>query len=277
MKKRSLENKKIGIVGVGMVGGALLHYFQSQGIIPLLHDPYKKLGSQEELNRADIVFVCVPTPFEKEKGFDMSYVEKSLKLLSPRKAIVIKSTVIPGTTERLQIDYPQHTFFFSPEFLVEEKAIEDMMHPERQIVGFTSSNEHEAQQILDLLPSAPFTKIIPSTEAEMVKYFGNTFLAMKVIFANQMYELCKKLDIDYDLVKDCVSTDKRIGASHLDVRHGGYHGYGGKCLPKDIRALIQFAESVGIDLELHKTVDTLNNNLMEQQGIEDPEQFSKRD
>lgn len=290
MLHKNLENIKLGIAGVGMVGGALLNYFKKQAIEPFIYDPGKGFKSLEELNKAGVIFVCVPTPyrtagsgsgptsFKKDgAGFDLSYVEKTCENLQGEKIVVIKSTVVPGTTEKLQKKYPQHKFLFNPEFLVESRANEDMEKPDRQIVGYTEKSRDIAQMIMDILPNAPFKKIMPATEAEMVKYFGNTFLSMKVIFGCEMYKLCEKLGINYDLVKEGVSADPRIGKSHLDVLHGGYYGYGGKCFPKDMRALIQFADKQGIDLKLHKTAEAINNALMEQQGIADPEIFSKRE
>ena len=77
----------------------------------------------------------------------------------------------------------------------------------------------------------------------------------------------RKIGIDYEMVRECASADKMIGPSHLDIHHKGYFGYGGKCLPKDIRALIRFADEEGIDLKLHKIVEEVNNQLMEEQGI----------
>ena len=260
-----------------MVGGALLKYFETTEMRPVVYDPPKNIGSLEDLNRVNIVFICVPTPFIKERqGFDLSYVEKTVENLTGEKIVVIKSTVLPGTTEDLQKKYPQHTFLFNPEFLVEERAVADMLNPDRQIVGYTKQSKEFAESILRILPKAPYEKVMPATEAEMVKYFGNTFLAVKVIFGCQMHELCQKLGVDYDTVREAASADERIGPSHLDVRHGGYMGYGGKCLPKDTRALIQFADASGVDLRLHKATEELNNALMDKQGIEDPEKFSKR-
>jgi len=121
---------------------------------------------------------------------------------------------------------------------------------------------------MDLLPPAPFSKIIPAAEAEMVKYFGNTFLAVRVIFANQMFDLCQKLGLDYTLVKEAAGADPRIGPSHFNVDQDGYRGYGKKCLPKDTRALIQLADSVGVDMELLKTLEAINHELT---GGEDKE------
>lgn len=277
MQNKSLGAFTIGVVGVGMVGGAVRAYFEGQNVQPFLYDPHKNLGSKEDINRADVIFVCVPTPYTKERGFDLAYVEEhTLPWIEGEKIIVIKSTVVPGTTEKLQKQFPQHKILFNPEFLVEERAVEDMLHPDRQIVGYTEQSKDVAQEILQLLPSAPYEKILPAREAELIKYFGNTFLAVKVIFGNQIYDLCQKLGIDYNIVREAGSADPRIGPSHLDVFHGGYRGYGGKCLPKDIRALLQIADGCGVNLELLKRAEEINNSLMEEQGIDDPEKFSIR-
>ena len=277
MQEKLLKDLKIGIIGVGMVGGALRRYFEKKGVRLFLYDEGKNLSSLEEVNQADVIFICVPTPFNKEKGFDLSCLEKTGQNIKGQKIVVIKSTIWPGTTEKFQKKYPQHKFLFNPEFLVEEKADEGMQNPGRQIIGYTENSRDVSEEILRILPRASFEKIIPATEAEMVKYFGNTFLSTKVIFGNQIYELCQKLGNDYEIVRESASADKRIGPSHLDVRHGGYFGYGGKCLPKDIRALIQFADKNGIDLKLHKAVEEINNQLMKEQGIKDQEKFSKRE
>ncbi|MBU1015361.1 hypothetical protein KKI17_02905 [Patescibacteria group bacterium] len=276
MAQNYLENARIGIIGVGMIGGALQSYFKQKGIIPLAFDPPKGIGSAKELNQADVVFVCVPTPFRKEVGFDPSFVQGALKDLTGEKVVVIKSTVLPGTTEELQKQFFQHRLLFNPEFLVEENALEGMLHPERQIVGYTEKSRDIAETVMRMLPKASYEKVVPSREAEMVKYFGNAFLAVKVIFGNQMYELCQKLGVDYDNVRDAASADPRIGPSHLDVFHGGYRGYGGKCLVKDMRALLHFAERQGVDLGLLLKAEEINNLLLQAQGIDDPEQFSKR-
>ncbi|MGB9598575.1 MAG: hypothetical protein ACPLZH_01895, partial [Minisyncoccales bacterium] len=233
MKEKSLKELKIGIVGVGMVGGALQRYFEKKGKKLFLFDKGKNLGSLNEINQADVIFLCVPTPFDKKKGFDLSYVKEAVSAIREEKIIVIKSTVLPGTTEKLQKEYPQHTFLFNPEFLSELTADQDMEYPDRQIVGFTQKSYSVARDILQILPLAPYEKIMPATEAEMVKYFGNTWFAIKVIFANQIYDLCQKLKIDYDRVMEAASADKRIGRSHLEVWHKGYRGYGGKCLVGD--------------------------------------------
>lgn len=264
---------KIGIVGVGMVGGAVKRYFEKkEGVELFLYDKGRGVGSPEEVNKAEIVFVCVPTPYLKDgRGFDLSYVEETMNMLKGEKVVVIKSTVMPGTTEMLQQKHPHHKILMNPEFLTEETADQDMMYPDRQIVGYTEKSQTVAGDVMQLLPLAPFERILPATEAELVKYFGNTWFAVKVSFANQMYDLAQALGVDYDRMVEAAAADKRIGRTHLNVWHKGYRGYGGKCLPKDIKALIQLADAKGVDLKLHKAAELINNELMRQQGIDDPE------
>lgn len=277
MQEKSLNNLKLGVVGIGMVGGALRSYFEKKGTKLFLYDSGKNIGSIEEVNQADLIFVCVPTPFNEKDGFDLSFVEKACQNIKGNKIIVIKSTVLPGTTENLQKEYSQHKFLFNPEFLTEITAEQDMNYPDRQIIGYTQESHSVAGDIMQILPLAPFEKIMPATEAEVVKYFGNNWFSVKVIFANQVYDLCQKLGINYERIMESAAADKRIGRSHLNVIHNGYRGYGGKCLPKDIRAFIQFADKQGIDMSLYKKVEEINNKLMKEQEIEDPEKFSKRE
>jgi len=275
-----MENKieNIGVIGAGMVGGALIEYFKKQNRELCIYDKGKNFGSMERVNQADLIFICVPTPFDKEKqSFDLTHVEESCNNISGNKIIVIKSTVLPGTTQKLQEKYPQHRFLFNPEFLTELTAQQNMDYPDRQIIGYTKQSYTISKDIMNLLPLAPFERIVPSAEAEMIKYFGNNWFALKVSFTNQMYDLCQKLGLNYDIIMESAAADKRIGRDHLKVIHNGYRGYGGKCLPKDIKALIEFANNQGIDLKLHKTAEEINNQLMKEQNIEDPETFSIRE
>ncbi|MBI2099150.1 UDP-glucose/GDP-mannose dehydrogenase family protein [Candidatus Uhrbacteria bacterium] len=259
----------IGIVGsAGMVGGAIKRYFEKRGVQPFCFDKYKNEGSLEEVNRADIVFICVPTPYDEANGgFDLSYVKAAIGALTGEKIVVIKSTVLPGTTDVLQEEFPQHKFLFNPEFLTQSSADNDMSFPDRQIVGYTAKSYNAAGTLIAILPLAPFERVVPAKEAEMIKYFGNTWFSAKVVFANQMYDLCVGAGVDYNIVKECVAADKRIGPSHLEIFHGGYRGYGGACLPKDTRALIQYGESIGVQMDLLKKAEEINNKLRAKEAI----------
>ena len=263
------KKPKIGIIGIGYVGGAVKNWFEKEKYPLFLYDKYKKIGSLEEIDNSEIIFICVPTPFiEKSGGYNDKAILESFKILKGSKIVVIKSTILPGSTEKLQRKFPQHKIVFNPEFLRSKTAKEDFLNPKRQIIGYTQKSKGIARRILTLLPKAPYQKLIPAKEAETAKYFGNAFLASKVIFANQMYDLCQKLGIDYEKVKEAAGADKMIGKTHLEIFHKGYRGYGGKCLRKDIKSLIKFADEQGIDLKLHKTVEEINNKLMGKQGIE---------
>ncbi len=248
----------------------MARYFELKGIKPILYDPLKGFDSKEEINKAEIIFVCVPTPYDEQKGgFDLSYVKQAISIINGEKIIVIKSTVLPGSTDTLQAEFPQHKVLFSPEFLTESSADKDMQYPDRQIIGYTEKSYNVAKDILLVLPLAPFERILPAKAAELVKYFSNNWYAAKVMFANQVCDVCEKLNIDYDLIRECASADKMIGPSHLQVVHNEYRGYGGKCLPKDVRAFIQLGEKLGVELKLMKKVEELNAEILARQGLKE--------
>lgn len=261
---------KIAIIGTGMVGGALDRYFKSVGMEAGLYDPPKGLVNQDVLARADVIFIAVPTPYYLDgSGFDDSFLNQAIQAIPKAgKTIVLKSTVTPGTTDTMQEKYPEHRFLFNPEFLTEATADFDMVKPNRQIVGFTPQSRQDAELIMNLLPRAPFKKITSAKTAELVKYFGNAFYTLKVTYANQMFDLCKKLDIDYDQVKECAQADPMVGKNHLNIFHKGYRGYGGKCLPKDTRAIIQLAKLNDTDLTLLEAAENYNNGLISSQGLD---------
>lgn len=258
--------KNIAIAGLGFVGGALLKYFEKQNINVFKYDKGKNIGSIEELNKGDYIFICVPTNYKNGKC-DTSIVEDVVNKLEGSKVIIIKSTVIPGTTKTLQEKYPQHKFLFNPEFLTEVTADQDCQFPDRQLLGYTNKSFTVAEDVMLMLPLAPYEKIMPCTEAEYVKYFGNCWFAVKVAFANQMYDLTQKLGIEYDTIKEGVAADKRIGRTHLEIWHKGFKGFSGSCLPKDSKALISFAKNNNIDLSILQATNDYNDALLKSQGI----------
>jgi UDPglucose 6-dehydrogenase len=258
---QGIQFRRPGIIGVGVVGSAVRNYLQLTGICPLLYDPFKELGSVEEINQADLVYICVPTPYVGDRGFDGKAVATALSLLRGEKTVVIKSTVIPGTTERLQREYPQHQILFNPEFLREASADADFLTPDRQIVGFCGDGSVRATDVLAALPRAPYEAVVPASAAELTKYATNAFLALKVIFGNELFDLCQGLSTDYEVVKEGIGADERIGMSHLDVLDAGYRGYGGKCLPKDTRSLLDLADDLGVEMRLLAAAHEVNSRL----------------
>ena len=256
---------KIGICGLGMVGSAIANYYKGLHIGRSLnevyfYDRYKMIGSFELLNKADIIFVAVPTPF-MTNGFDTSELNDALKNISDGKIVIIKSTVEPGVTDKFQEYYPNLKIIFNPEFLTESTRDADFAWPDKQLVGYTEKSYSITKDVLLMLPRAPFERIVPAPEAEMVKLMNNSYYAMKVIFANQIYDFCQKIGLDYDKVLECFVSDKRITNSHFQIFHKEQRGYGGKCLPKDIKALITLAKIIGSPLELLEKVEELNYRL----------------
>jgi UDPglucose 6-dehydrogenase len=251
---------KIGIIGHGVVGGALAAWFTSRGVAFDVYDPPHGIGTRAGIDAADAVFICVPTPYAPG-GIDGRYLEDAVSGLGGAKLVVIKSTVPPGTTDALQARFPQHRFVFNPEFLREAHAIDDMAHPDRQIIGVTEQSRGDADALLALLPPAPFVRVCGAREAELAKYAANSFLAVKVSFANELHDLCARLGIGYDGVRDIVGADARIGSSHLDALAGGYRGYGGKCLPKDSMALLDIAAAANVPLAVLGAAHEVNARL----------------
>jgi nucleotide sugar dehydrogenase len=242
-------NQKIGFIGQGWIGKNYANDFEQRGLSVVRYglEP-EYIGNKEKIKDCDIVFVAVPTP-TTPKGFDYSIVEKSLELVGQGKIAVIKSTILPGTTETLQQKYPKIFVMHSPEFLREIHAAYDAANPTRNIVGIPNMSDEfqeKAKQVLNVLPKAKYEKIMRSCEAELVKYIGNCFLYEKVVFFNQMYDLAISLGLDYQNIRDAVVKDERIGDSHTAVAHASGHnqqilgrGAGGHCFIKDFEALIE--------------------------------------
>lgn len=225
-----------------------------------IYDKFKPRDPLESVLERDVIFVCVPTPYEN--GFNRSILDDVFAELGKdgkARIVVIKSTCIPGTTEYFQKQYQQLKVLFNPEFLTQATAKEDFAHPDKQLVGYTETSRDVSQSMLDMLPHAPYKKIMPARAAELVKYSVNTFYATKVVFGNMLYDLAQSLGVDYNEVKEAFVSDKRIGDSHFDVLHGGYRGYGGTCLPKDLLALLELGKNKGVDVTLLQKVDEMNS------------------
>jgi UDPglucose 6-dehydrogenase len=264
------SKKRVGIIGIGIVGKAVAAIFPGA----FLYDKYKKTGSIEKINKTDIIFICVNTPYRKRKGFDLSEVENSLDILTGEKIVVIKSTILPGSTNFLQKKFPQHKILFNPEFLRQISAKKDIKNPHEQIIGYTPKSRTVAKKILKMLPKAKKEFIVPAEEAEMTKYFSNTFLAVKVIFSNQIFDLCEKTNINYETVKNMAKSNPNFNFSHFNVWDSGYRGYGGGCLPKDIKSLIQFGNKKNVDLMLLKTVEKINKKLLSGNNPSQPDKIA---
>lgn len=260
---------KMGIAGVGIVGGVLNDYFGKKGFPVYLYDLPKAVGSIRALNKADVVWIAVPTLRNYLDGScDTSIVFEVVRELRGKKIIVIKSTVPPGTTDFLQERFPNHRFLHNPEFLTEIRATWDFYHPVHQILGVTNRSKDVALEIFSLLPrGGEIHRMMPASAAEMFKYTRNAFLAVKNSFFNQMFDLCEKLGVDYEFIKAAARDDPWIGPEHLEIWHNGKRGFNGKCLPKDTIALLKIAEKLKISLPTIHSAFYYNASLLAKQGI----------
>ena len=263
--------RKIGIVGNGFVGSAILHGFilHTEDVMIYDIDKSRSTHTMSELAaESDIIFICVPTPMFESGECDLSIVEGVISNLSDyplieNKVIVIKSTVVPGTVEQLAEKYPEMSFVFNPEFLTERKARLDFINTSRIILG---SNKESALSAVENLyrDRFPYTNIIKTDfgTAQLIKYMANCFFATKVSFMNEMYQVCKAINGDWNTAVEGLISDGRIGNSHIDVPgHDGDYGFGGKCFPKDINAMIKKAEELGVDPSVMKAAWEKNKEV----------------
>lgn len=230
---------KIGFIGQGWIGKNYADDFENRGydvVRYALEERY--IHNKEKIAECDIVFIAVPTP-TTEDGFDDSIVRSSLTLIGQGKTAVIKSTIVPGTTEKIQKENPNIFVFHSPEFLVELTAAYDAANPNRNIIGTPIENDEytrRAKEILSVLPKAPYETIMKSSDAEFVKYAGNCFLFTKVMFMNMLFDLVHKMDGNWNHIKEALIHDPRVGTSHVEPSHKGGRGAGGHCFIKDFEA-----------------------------------------
>ena len=268
---------KIGIVGQGYVGTAIKIGFESYYDLET-YDKFDSSKSTCNLKRlvdiCDVIFVCVPTPMDKDGSCHTGIVEEVISEINQysnkSQIVVIKSTVSPGTTERMNKKYKKVSVIFNPEFLTEANFIEDFKNQTRIILGGTRKGTNKLRQVYSkVFPKAHIIKT-HSTIAELVKYMTNSYLATKVSFANEMYEICEKFDMDYDKVVEYATLDERLGVTHWFVPGpDGELGYGGHCLPKDINALISVAHELGINTEVLEAVVETNDRVREDRDWEE--------
>lgn len=260
----------LGIIGYGFVGQAVANGFKtvSNGLDTIRwYDKFKEGESLEKVIKAsDFIFVCLPTPMKAdESGIDLSIFEDMIPQItkltdSTDKIIIIKSTVTPGTTSKFQKKFPKSKFCFNPEFLTEANYLEDFLNAERTVIGADSDLTLRTVGVI-FRQRFPKQKIFftDPTTAECVKYFANSYLSLKVTFANFFYDYCQKLGIKYEEVKKMAAFDHRIGDTHLEVT--SLRGFGGKCFPKDLVAIMGEFKKLGVDDSLLETVWKYNKKI----------------
>tara|TARA_B100000886_G_scaffold337294_1_gene297713 strand:+ start:4057 stop:4908 length:852 start_codon:yes stop_codon:yes gene_type:complete len=257
--------KNIGVVGKGFVGSAVAHGFSpavgyNASVLVYDKDPLKSVNTLDEVvNNSEFIFVSVPTPSNKDGSINLdilfaciSEIENAIKDNNP--IVLVRSTVVPGTCEEIQKKFPKLRIVFNPEFLTERSATFDFLSQTRYILGGKESDTSEVASLYKDRFGESIAIIETNFQtAELIKYVCNIYFATKVSFLNEMKLISDSIDADWEKVIEGFIRDGRVGSSHTNVPgHDGKHGFGGSCFPKDIQALINFAENNNLDLNVVK-------------------------
>jgi UDPglucose 6-dehydrogenase len=249
---------RMGVVGLGVVGGTLSRAFREAGVAVRGYDSYQGVGRPEHLQGCPVVFLCVPTPSGADGGYDLTELWNAMHSIEPHlgsgTVVVVKSTVPPGTSDRLSAAFPGLTFASMPEFLVADRPAETLTRPDRIVIGCRSART--ARILADLMgriaPTAPVIHLRP-TEAELVKLASNAMLSAKVA------EVCDRFGVDWSRVQPGVGLHRRIGLDHLTV--SPERGFGGTCLPKDLDGLIAASTAAGYRPAVLEEVASFNRRI----------------
>lgn len=230
---------KIGFIGQGYVGKNTADDFEARSydiVRYSLESAYK--DNKDAIATCDVVFVAVPTPSTPE-GFDFSIVKNAISLVRPGACIVLKSTLIPGTSESLQKEYPDRIILFSPEFLCEATASYDAAHPIFNIIGTTEDTDAQkkvAEEVMALLPLGKNQFHTTATAAEIFKYAHNIQGYMRVILSNLLYDVSSAFGADWEQIKQMMDVDPMMSPYYNSPVHKTGRGAGGHCFIKDMAA-----------------------------------------
>lgn len=263
------EKPVIGFIGQGYVGKHYADNFEKRGF-PIvrysLEDEH--ISNKNAIPSCDFVFIAVPTP-TTTRGFDDSAVRSALSLIGKGKVAIIKSTLAPGTTKKLQTQFSNIFIFHSPEFLSEKTAPHEVANPRENIIGIPILNKKQkkvAERIIKILPIAPYNLICSSTEAEIIKYGHNCLGYIRIVFTNILYDLTNKLDCDWKKIQEAMSMDPVIGPTYMNPIHKNGRGAGGNCFIKDFSAFIKsYQKLLGGDLcgtRMLKAIERKNIELL---------------
>tara|TARA_B100000287_G_scaffold429486_1_gene482913 strand:- start:527 stop:1378 length:852 start_codon:yes stop_codon:yes gene_type:complete len=251
---------KIGIVGNGFVGSSVAFGFSPntgcdvEDIKIYDKDNSKATHSLESTLTSDFIFVSVPTPSNPDGSINLDVVYNvfdEMNTLNHRtdNIFLLRSTVTPGTTRKLQRKFRNLNIVFNPEFLTERSAKLDFINQARFILGGRKKDTNKVEKLLKWRFGETMPVIKTNYEtAEMIKYMNNCFFATKVSFLNEMYQIADACGVDWDMAVEGFVRDGRVGHSHMNVPGpDGKFGFGGSCFPKDIQAMIHFANSLGVE------------------------------
>lgn len=267
-------NKPIlGCIGQGYIGKNYADDFERRGYMVVryaLEEEYR--GNKEKLQDCDIVFIAVPTPTTPE-GFDASIVDQSIALVPVGKIAVLKSTLIPGTTSRLQQKYPDRIVLVSPEFLSEATAAYDAAHPAQNIIGLSiddDAHRKAAAQVLEILPNALHELVCSSTEAELFKYAHNLNGYVQIMLSNVLYDAAGELGAKWEPIQQAIEGDPFISGRYAKPMHKTGRGAGGHCFIKDFAAFRELYQKLRPEdnrgLLMLKALEQKNQELLVSSG-----------
>jgi UDPglucose 6-dehydrogenase len=261
---------RLGVIGAGFVGDAVIAGFDRPNVDMWIVDPkfYKTTISELVDAAPHMIFVCVPTPGADDGSVDVSTVDTVLKEISScgyTDIVVIKSTITPDHLQNLQSKYFLR-LVYNPEFLTEANARHDFVNPSMQILG---GQWHDCETVERAYVKYSSVKIVPTFKtdlitASMLKYTINSWLATKVSFMNELYQLHKDSGATstWQQFTDMLQRDTRVGSSHLQVPGpDGEFGFGGHCFPKDTAAFINYAHTQNKNLSVLQTAVDINNKI----------------
>ena len=250
---------KVGIVGAGAVGAGMAKLFPDAAI----YDEPKKIGTREAIDQCEIAFVSVPTPQGPAGECDTSIVEDVVRWIQV-PVIVLRSTVAVGTSRRLA-QATGKRIVFQPEYGPAETPdhpFNDLRKIRWIVLGGEARDNAVAIRAWQEVYSSDITIMQTTWEtAELCKYMENAFLALKVTFCNEFYELAQRFGVDYSELREAWLLDPRIGRSHTWVLPDK-RGYSGKCLPKDVAAIIASAGVAGYSPELLREMQRSNDRFV---------------
>lgn len=246
-------NKNIGILGGGFVGQILKRYHPEAKMYDI-NDKFDELG---DVLKAHIIYVAINFVDNCSSDDSKNALHRYFASMKSGTIVIIKSTFIPGTTDLFQQVYPGLRFVYNCEFLTEMTAWEDFTNPIFQVLGVPYQSLDLVNELVELFPKAPVTRVISPRDAEVLKHSFNSYYALKVTWFNQLYDACKTLEADYETIREIMVQDPRIGDSHSIIFHKGYRGYGGKCLSKDPKNLASVVE-----FPLIEHIEKYNNGLL---------------
>jgi len=258
----------VGIIGLGYVGSSVNLLMKNNYDVKIFDmDSSKKTHNIDEVHACNVVFICVPTPMKSNGEQDLSAVYKTLENFNKNTIYVLKSTVVPNTTNSIKEKYPDIKIVFNPEFLTEKNWEKDTLNPDRVIIGGENNIVKIIHNMyLTIFPNSTPIYNMGSTEAELVKYMSNSFLATKVSFMNEFKEISDYFKLNWENIVTGFSSDPRIGSSHTKVPGpDGKYGYGGTCFPKDVNAIISFAKKYGFSIRTVEAGWTTNLKVRPEQ------------